>query len=106
MIKKISVKGIKISEKHKNKEVGRIYLYFLKNDLHKKSLCYLEDLFVAKSFRKKGIGTKLVREAIGLAQKNKCYKIIGNSRHLNENVHSFYERLGFKNYGLEFRVDL
>jgi ribosomal protein S18 acetylase RimI-like enzyme len=104
--KKLTAKGIKLVVKEKGEEVGRISLYFLKNDLHKKPLCYLEDLFVAKSFRRKGVGTSLAREAIGVAKKNKCYKIIATSRHLNENAHAFYERLGFKNHGLEFRVDL
>lgn len=104
--KKLTAKGIKLVVKEKKKEIGRISLYFLKNDLHKKHFCYLEDLFVAKSFRRKGIGTRLAHEAIELAKKNKCYKIIATSRHLNETAHAFYERLGFKNHGLEFRVDL
>lgn len=104
--KKLTAKGIKLTIKEKKKEVGRASLYFLKNELHKKPLCYLEDVFVAKSFRRKGVGTKLVREAIKLAKKNKCYKIIATSRHLNETAHAFYERLGFKNHGLEFRVDI
>lgn len=104
--KKLIAKGIKLIIKEKKKEVGRISLYFLKNDLHKKPFCYLEDLFVAKSFRRKGVGSRLVHEAIEVAKKNKCYKIIATSRHLNENAHAFYERLGFKNHGLEFRVDL
>jgi len=104
--KKLTAKGIKLVIKEKKKEVGRISIYFLKNDLHKKPLCYLEDLFVAKDFRRKGAGSRLVREAIGVAKKNKCYKIVATSRHLNKNVHAFYERLGFKNYGLEFRVNL
>lgn len=104
--KKLIAKGIKLVIKEKKKEVGRASLYFLKNDLHKKQFCYLEDLFVAKSFRRKGIGTRLVGEAIKLAKRAKCYKIIATSRHLNEPAHTFYERLGFKNYGIEFRINL
>ena len=103
---KLTAKGIKLDIKEKKKEIGRVYLYFLNNDLHKKPFCYFEDLFVAKNFRRKGVGTRLVRESIKLAKKNKCYKIVATSRHFNETAHVFYKWLGFKNHGLEFRVDL
>ena len=99
-------RAIKITAHEDGRQVGRAYLYILRNDLHKEPFGYLEDVFVAKSFRKKGIGTKLAREAVALAKKNKCYKIIANSRHLKPEVHALYERLGFKNHGIEFRINL
>ncbi len=66
----------------------------------------MEDVFVDKKLRGQGIGTILVKKIIAEAKKNKCYKLIATSRHKRPRVHAFYEKLGFKNHGLEFRVDL
>ena len=102
---KKNVYGVKISYQDGNKEVGRAFLYVLKNDLHKEPFGFLEDVFVEESHRKQGIGSHLVQKAIDEAKIRGCYKLIGNSRMASEKVHSFYERLGFKRHGYEFRID-
>ena len=66
----------------------------------------MEDVFVAKSFRGSEIGSKLVKHLIKEAKRQGCYKIVGTSRHSRDKVHSLYQKLGFKNHGLEFRMDL
>lgn len=84
--------------------VGRAFLYILQNELHPEPFGFLEGVFVEENFRGKGIGTALVKEIIDEAKKQGCYKLICTSRHENGSVHKLYERLGFKNHGIEFRI--
>lgn len=97
---------VKITALDGGKQIGRLFLYVLKNDLHKEPFGFLEDVFVEESHRKLGIGSQLVKKAIEEAKTRGCYKLIGNSRTFAGAVHGFYERLGFKKWGFEFRMDL
>jgi GNAT superfamily N-acetyltransferase len=104
--KNLDVQGIKISIKDNGKEIGRAFLYILKNDLRAEPFGYMEDVFVDENYRKAGMGTKLVEEVIRLAKEKNCYKIVATSRYGKENVHRLYEKLGFKDFGKEFKVYL
>jgi GNAT superfamily N-acetyltransferase len=103
--KKISGKGVKLFVKDKDNEVARAYLYVLKNDLHKEPFGLMEDVFVNEEYRSKGIGTAIVNELITEAKKHGCYKLIATSRHERPKVHELYKKIGFKDQGLEFRMD-
>lgn len=98
--------GIKITATDNGAEVGRVWLYVLFNDLHKEPYGLLEDVFVQEEHRGGGWGTKLVQEAIAEAKKIGCYKLIATTRHSRQIVCAWYEKFGFKNYGVEFRMDL
>lgn len=98
--------AVKITAHENGKQIGRLFLYVLKNDLHKEPFGFLEDVFVEEEYRKHGIGSQLVQKAIAEAKTIGCYKLIGNSRMASDKVHAFYERLGFKKHGYEFRIDL
>ena len=88
------------------REVGRAFVYFIYNDLHKEPYALLEDVFVDEKYRQKGLGRELVEKVIKEAKNKKCYKIIGSSRKSRDSVHKFYEKIGFENYGVEFRINL
>ncbi|MCL5666325.1 MAG: GNAT family N-acetyltransferase [Patescibacteria group bacterium] len=96
---------VKIGLYGEGKEIGRVFLYLIKNDLHKKPYGLVEDLFVEKEYRSQGLGTRLVKEAIKLAKKKKCYKLIATSRTGNSGLHKWYQKLGFKKHGVEFRIN-
>jgi GNAT superfamily N-acetyltransferase len=97
--------AIRFSEVESGQEIGRIYLYILTNDLHAEPYGLLEDLFVSEAYRQKGIGKKLVTAAIAEAQSRGCYKLLATSRHERTEIHAWYERLGFVDYGKEFRMN-
>ena len=99
-------RAIKLEIKQGGKTIGRIYLYVIKNDLHKRSYGLLEDLFVDERMRGQGIGTRLLNAAIIEAKKRKLYKLVGTSRTQRARLHEFYKKIGFKKYGWEFRMDL
>lgn len=98
--------AVRLSAVEDGTELGAIYLYLILNDSHKEPYGLLEDLLVKEEHRKKGIGSTLVKEALEEAKRLNCYKVIGTSRMAREDVHRFYEKLGMKKYGFEFRVDL
>ena len=97
--------GVKVTAEIDGKEVGRAYLYLMNNDLHKRPFGFMEDVFVNEDCRGKGVGKKLVTEVIEKAKENDCYKLVCTSRYGKEKVHMLYEKLGFKDYGKEFRID-
>ena len=101
-----TARGIRFSVSHAGAEVARAYLYVMTNDLHDAPFGLLEDVFVAESERGSGLGTALVNEVVAAAREAGCYKLVATSRASRPKVHELYERLGFENYGLEFRMNL
>ena len=99
-------RGVKITINTDGQEIARGYLYVLHNDLREQPFGFIEDVFVDENSRGQGIGAKLIQEIIEEAKRQGCYKIIATSRHTNEIAHKFYEKLGFKNHGIEFRINL
>lgn len=88
------------------KEVGRAYLYLIRNDLREAPYGLLEDVFVDESYRGQGIGTELTNAVIVKAKEIGCYKLLATSRMERPQVHALYEKLGFQKHGFEFRMDL
>ena len=103
--KNITSTGIKVICEIDKKEVGRAYLYLIKNDLHKKPLGYLEDVFVEKEFRGQGISLKILNKIFELSKENNCYKLVCTSRYGKEKIHKYYEQLGFEITGKSFRMN-
>jgi len=101
----INVNGIRFYIKNSGEEAARAYLYILKNDLHEAPFGLMEDVLVKENYRSQGLGTKLVKEIIKAAKGKGCYKLIATSRNKREKVHNLYKRLGFKDWGKEFRIN-
>ena len=107
-IRRIAVRaeGIRLSISDGDREVGRAYLYVMRNDLHDAPFGLLEDVHVGESRRGGGPGSQLVREIVRIAREIGCYKLIATSRVSRPKVHELYRRLGFEDRGIEFRMDL
>lgn len=99
-----NVKALKYFIKKDGKEVGRAYVYIIKNDLHEDPYGLLEDLFVDEEYRSQGLGTDLLKQAIVGTKEAGCYKFVATSRKVRENIHEWYKRNGFEEYGFEFRI--
>jgi GNAT superfamily N-acetyltransferase len=102
----VQAQGIKFTIEKKDREIARAYLYIMYNDLHEKPFGLLEDVSVDENNRGKGLGTKLIERVIAAAKDEGCYKLIATSRKSRSKVHQLYNKLGFQEYGLEFRMDL
>lgn len=99
-------RAIKFELTQSKKTIGRVYLYVIKNDLHKQPYGFVEDLFVDEIMRAKGLGKMLLNACIVEAKKRRLYKVVVTSRMARAKVHGFYKSQGFKKYGWEFRLDL
>lgn len=97
--------GIKLFITQDGQEVGRAFLYIMANDLHKQPFGLLEDVYIDETKRGQGLGTALVQAVIALAQEHQCYKLIATSRYERPRVHELYVRLGFTDWGKEFRMN-
>ena len=106
-IQEITARGLRFSIKNDTEEVGHAYLYILQNDLHKEPFGLLEDVFVREDQRSSGIARKLLERILEYARTEGCYKLIATSRNdkTRDSVHNWYIRLGFRDYGTEFRLD-
>ena len=99
-------RGVRLAVFEAGKEAGRLFIYILRNELHREPFAIFEDLFVLPECRGRGLGRALLKRAIKIAKQSGCYKIISYSRHSRKNLHKFYRSLGFKNHGVELRIDL
>ncbi|HEY7600940.1 MAG TPA: GNAT family N-acetyltransferase [Methylomirabilota bacterium] len=98
--------GLRFAVDQDGREVARAYLYLAENDLHPRQwFGLLEDVFVDEAGRGQGIGAALVRHVIDEARRRGCYKLIATSRDERPRVHALYRRLGFAEWGREFRLD-
>ena len=102
--KTIKAHGIKFFVEDGGKKIARAYLYILFNE-HDRPFGLMEDVFVGEAYRSQGLGSKLLKAIIKTAKRENCYKLIGTSRFSRPKVHNWYLRLGFKDWGKEFRMD-
>jgi GNAT superfamily N-acetyltransferase len=101
----LTTTGIRFSLQDNGGEIARAYLYLMHNDLHKEPFGLLEDVYVDEKYRGQEIGSKLIQNIIKTAKERNCYKLIATSRNSREPVHELYKKLGFDNYGIEFRLN-
>lgn len=97
--------AVKIIFEENKQMLGRAYLYVLFDDRHDRPYG-LFDVFVKEDQRGKGLGIQLVAAVIVEAKVRDCYKLIGTSRYSRPELHTWYQGLGFADYGKEFRMDL
>ena len=64
----------------------------------------MENVIVDESMRRKGIASAIVEYLVNLAKESGCYKIGLSSSKERPAAHSMYESLGFKQYGLGYRI--
>lgn len=81
-------------------------LYYIDVPARGRPFALMEGLVVDKSARGQGIGSQMIAEFIKLAKRKDCYKLIFTSGFDRQQSHSLYEKLGFKKWGFEFRMDL
>jgi GNAT superfamily N-acetyltransferase len=64
----------------------------------------IEDVVVDPQCQGQGIGTAMMRHALGLCGEKGCYKATLSSNFKRERAHAFYESLGFERHGYSFRI--
>lgn len=98
--------SLKITAGENDVVFGWAILCIIANDRHAEPYALLENVYVEMEHRGKGIGKKLINLLIEEAKNRGCYKLLATSRRTKPEVHALYEKFGFKNWGVEFRMDL
>lgn len=88
------------------KVIGTATIYFVDVAARGKPYALLEGLVTDKSMRGKGYGSQLFKKTVEIARQKGCYKMIFTSGMDRAEAHKFYEGLGFKKWGYEFRMNL
>src|SRR5262245_43745672 len=66
----------------------------------------VEDVVVAPTAQRQGVGKAMMQFALDLCREKGCYKLVLSSNAKRKDAHAFYEALGFERHGFSFRVDL
>ena len=66
----------------------------------------LEDIVVATSLQRQGVGKAMVAHAMDMARSKGCYKLVLSSNARRTDAHRFYDQLGFQRHGVSFHVTL
>lgn len=88
------------------KVVATGMIFYVHVPVRGRSFALIEGLVVDESTRGRGLGTVMLSEFVKLARNRDCYKIIFTSGFDREEAHKLYEKLGFKKWGYEFRMNL
>jgi GNAT superfamily N-acetyltransferase len=88
--------------------IGYAFYFFTYSTFAAKPTLYLEDIYISKSYRDKGLGKIFMRKLISLAKKEKCGRMEWIVLDWNKNAIKFYEKLGAKGLGnwIFFRLNL
>ncbi|GLV48926.1 GNAT family acetyltransferase [Thermus sp. LT1-2-5] len=87
--------------------VGTYTFYILPNLGHGgRSFAVMESVAVAQEVQGQGIGTQMVRHAMEEARRAGAYKLVLSSALHRERAHWFYQKLGFRVYGLALSTGL
>jgi GNAT superfamily N-acetyltransferase len=66
----------------------------------------VDGVVVSSMSRGRGVGTAMMVEAMRLAAQAGCYKLMLSSNSKRRDAHRFYRRLGFRQHGLSFWVNV
>ena len=87
--------------------IGVYSLLIMDKLAHKRTpSAILEDIVVATSRQRQGVGKALVAHAMNMARSKGCYKLVLSSNARRTDAHRFYDQLGFQRHGVSFHVTL
>jgi ribosomal protein S18 acetylase RimI-like enzyme len=85
--------------------VGAAELIVVPNRTHHgRSWAVIENVIVIGSARGNGIGTRLLKHLLAIAQARDCYKVQLHSGKQRTNAHRLYQRLGFRPVAEGFKL--
>ncbi len=66
----------------------------------------IEDVVVALGMQRRGIGKRMMEEAIKICKAKGCYKVMLSSNLKRGAAHRFYESIGFRKHGYSFYTEI
>jgi GNAT superfamily N-acetyltransferase len=89
-----------------SKVVGLISLVFLPRLNRSKPEAWIPDFIVDQEYRNKGIGRELLKKCIGIARKEKCWRIRLETGLSRKRAQRFYKMMDMKPFALAFMLSL
>lgn len=89
-----------------DKVIGTATIYYINVAARGRPYAFLEGLVIHEDHRGNGHGTAFFKKCLQIAKEKNCYKMLFTSGLDRQDAHKFYEKLGFKKWGYEFRMDL
>ena len=86
--------------------VGFSAFLFHRSTWAKNYYCYLEDLFVSKEFRKRGIAEQLIKAVVEAAKKNGASRVYWVTREGNSTARPLYNKLAALTDYIQYRIDI
>ena len=80
--------------------IGLACLRLVPTPLYAKPYAELTELFVEAAYRRQGVGTTLMRHAETLARQGGAEELLLQTDDLNHNARSFYQSIGYADYGV------
>jgi len=77
-----------------NKIVGYVFYFFTYSSFLARPTLYLEDIYVSKRWRNKGIGKMFFEQLLQIAEKKGCGRMEWAVLDWNKDAIRFYERIG------------
>ncbi|MDR1219246.1 MAG: GNAT family N-acetyltransferase, partial [Treponema sp.] len=82
--------------KDNGKIIGSCYICIIPNLTRGgKSIGFIENVITDKEYRRRGIGKRIIGNAVEYAKEQNCYKVILQSGNKRTEAHTFYESIGF-----------
>jgi hypothetical protein len=88
-----------------DKIAGFIYQIFFEDPLHSGVNSLIADLYVEKEYRKRGIGSRLLKKALETAKTREVKEVHVTTREDNYEAMKFYEKYGFNKAGVLFEMN-
>ena len=98
------IKGF-VARDENNNIAGYVTMFYAYYTWVGKSL-YMDDLYVCKKHRGKGIGSALINKVISVAREDKCNRLRWQVSNWNHPAIKFYESLGAKIDSAEMNCDI
>jgi len=97
IFKQASESGVKYFVAEENERIiACCYIAIIPNLTYGgKSIGFIENVVTDKTYRRKGIGKKIIEMAKTYATKKNCYKVLLQSHSKRIDAHVFYESIGF-----------
>ncbi|MBT3941082.1 GNAT family N-acetyltransferase [Candidatus Woesearchaeota archaeon] len=72
----------------------------------KRERVFVDNVFVIKEYRKKGVASNFMKKILNWAKKNKCVRVGLSSHVKNKTALALWPKLGFKEHHISFKKDL
>ncbi len=94
-----------VAENDTNEVVAYVTYFFTYHTWSGKCL-YMDDLYVSKSYRKQGVGGRLLKQVIEFAKNQECRDLRWQVSNWNTNAQEFYKSIGAEIDSVEWNCRL